>query len=152
MARAQHPLHNSAALRKSCFERKELDMNWNFVDRLKQRKSKVKTNTEAATSQEACLAQEAIQSRRAALRGVVAVGCSLLVPTVFFSSPAAGAEAATPTVATKLPKKNVQYQTQPKGAQKCSTCINYIAESSTCKLVEGPIDPEGWCVLWAKKT
>jgi len=30
--------------------------------------------------------------------------------------------------------------------------MNFIAESNTCKLVEGQISPDGWCVLWAKKT
>lgn len=129
-------------------------MNWNFVGNFRHLKGKVKdelAKTRATTSKEACLTQEAIQSRRAALRGVLAVGCTLFVPA-FFSSPAAGAEAASPTVGSKLPKKNVQYQTHPKGEQKCSGCINFIAESSTCKLVEGPIDPDGWCVLWTKRT
>lgn len=121
-------------------------MNWNLVDRLKHLRGKVWARSGTTTPEDACLTQAAIHSRRSALRGVLAVGCSLVVPSVFLSSPAAGA------TATKLPKKNVQYQTQPKGAQKCSTCINFIAASSTCKLVEGPIDPEGWCVLWSKKT
>lgn len=29
--------------------------------------------------------------------------------------------------------------------------MNSIAQNM-CKLVEGNIDPKGWCVLWAKKT
>jgi len=29
--------------------------------------------------------------------------------------------------------------------------MNFIAESKTCKLVDGQISPEGWCSLWAKK-
>jgi hypothetical protein len=44
----------------------------------------------------------------------------------------------------------VQYQQQPKGEQKCSACTHFIADSKTCKLVEGQINPEGWCVLWVK--
>ena len=46
----------------------------------------------------------------------------------------------------------MQYQTQPKGEQKCSGCMHFIAESNTCKLVEGQISPDGWCTLWAQKT
>jgi hypothetical protein len=45
----------------------------------------------------------------------------------------------------------VQYQTQPKGDQKCGGCLHFIAESNTCKLVEGQISPDGWCILWAQK-
>ncbi len=130
-------------------------MNWNFVDNLKRLKGKMKAGwgkSGTTTPKEAGLTQEAIQSRRAALRGVLAVGCSLVVPVVFFSSPAAAADAAAPAGGAKLPKKNVQYQTHPQGEKKCSGCINFIAASSTCKLVEGPINPEGWCILWSKKT
>jgi len=46
---------------------------------------------------------------------------------------------------------NVQYQLQPKGEQKCGNCANFIAESNTCKQVDGQISPEGWCVIWTKK-
>ena len=44
-----------------------------------------------------------------------------------------------------------QYQAQPKGEQKCGSCLNFVAESNTCKLVAGQVSPEGWCSLWAKK-
>ena len=53
--------------------------------------------------------------------------------------------------AKKVPQASVQYQQQPKGDQKCSTCVNFVAESKPCKLVDGQINPEGWCVLWMKK-
>lgn len=117
--------------------------------------------------------KEEIPSRRIVLRGAMAVGFGLLVPSVLIgcekksanstssapapassapaSPPVASADSAAPTTTKKLAKASVQYQTQPKGEQKCSTCINFIAESNTCKLVEGPISPEGWCALWAKK-
>ena len=67
------------------------------------------------------------------------------------SSPAPGADAAAPAAA-KVSQASVQYQTQPKGEQKCSGCMHFIAESNTCKLVEGQISPDGWCTLWAQKT
>ena len=92
-----------------------------------------------------------IPSRRVVLRGALAIGCSLFVPAALFSSPATGANAAAPTATKKMPKASVQYQAQPKGEQKCSGCLNFIAESKTCKLVEGPVSPDGWCVMWAKK-
>jgi len=65
--------------------------------------------------------------------------------------PATGADSATPAAIKKVSQASVQYQTQPKGEQKCGVCQNFIAESNACKLVEGQISPEGWCVLWIKK-
>lgn len=107
-------------------------------------------------------------SRRNVLRGAFAVGCGLWLPVVLSgcdskksASPATGAPAGSPATSTepaapatgkKLVQASVQYQSQPKGEQKCSLCTNYIAESNSCKLVEGPINPEGWCSLWTKKT
>ena len=66
------------------------------------------------------------------------------------SSPAP-AESAAPTASAKVPQASVQYQAQPKDGKKCADCMHFIAESNTCKLVEGSISPSGWCVLWAKK-
>jgi hypothetical protein len=95
--------------------------------------------------------QDEMLSRRAVLRGALMVGCSLFVPIAIFSSSANGAESTAPATAKKVSKKSVMYQNQPKGAQKCSTCMNFIAASNTCKRVEGSINPEGWCILWVKK-
>lgn len=107
-------------------------------------------------------------SRRAVLRGALAVGCGLWVPIVFSGcnskkdtgSPAASSSTtpsspATPATSTapaaaKAKQASVQYQTQPKGDQKCSLCRNFIAETKTCKVVEGSISPDGWCTLWTK--
>lgn len=120
--------------------------------------------------------KEEIPSRRVVLRGALAVGCSLFVPIALFgcdskksasptspapTSPATSAAPASPSASSansaapaapkKLTQASVQYQTQPKGEQKCATCVNFIAESNTCKLVDGQISPDGWCTLWAKK-
>jgi hypothetical protein len=59
-------------------------------------------------------------------------------------------ESAAPAAPAKVSQASVKYQTQPKGEQKCANCMHFIAESNTCKLVEGNISPEGWCILWAK--
>jgi hypothetical protein len=120
--------------------------------------------------------QAEIASRRVVLRGALAVGWGLLLPAALFgcekkdagstgaapdapppspeaaapeSSPATSADAAAPVA--KVSQASVQYQTEPKGDQQCSNCLNFIAESNTCKLVEGQISPSGWCTLWAKK-
>jgi hypothetical protein len=65
-------------------------------------------------------------------------------------APEASAESVAPAAA-KVPQASVQYQAEPKGDQQCSGCIHFIAESNTCKLVEGQISPNGWCTLWAKE-
>jgi hypothetical protein len=111
--------------------------------------------------------QAEIPSRRVVLRGALAVGWGLLLPAALFgcekknagstgaapeSPPATSADSAAPVASAKVSKASVQYQTEPKGDQQCSGCLNFIAESNTCKLVEGQISPSGWCTLWAKKT
>ena len=140
-------------------------MNWNIVDgnwrklkcKVKARWGKLANNhmgsavkIENASPEEDSMMQEKILSRRAVLRGALAVGLIPIVPITLFSSPAAAADAAAPA-AKKVSKASVKYQHHPHGEQHCSTCINFIAESKTCKRVAGPIDPNGWCILWAKK-
>jgi len=142
-------------------------MDWNIVEG-KRKLFKDKVNEE-------------VPPRRVVLRGALAVGCGLLLPASLFgcdskkgetstgaapsgspetstnsaapdSSPAPSAESAAPTTTAKVSQASVQYQSQPKGEQKCDGCLHFIAGSNTCKLVEGQISPDGWCVLWAQKT
>jgi len=58
--------------------------------------------------------------------------------------------AALPASAAKVPQKAVSYQSTPKGNQRCDNCALWQAPSS-CKLVDGTIDPAGWCTLYKKK-
>lgn len=67
------------------------------------------------------------------------------------SPPATGTDAGAPAASAKVSQASVQYQTEPKGDQKCSGCMHFVPESNTCKLVEGQISPNGWCVLWTQK-
>jgi hypothetical protein len=50
----------------------------------------------------------------------------------------------------KMAQKLVQYQLTPKKDQKCSICLHFVPPDG-CKLVEGKINPEGWCALYAPK-
>ena len=76
-------------------------------------------------------------SRRAVLwRGMIALAATLIPAR-------AGAQ---PKIAQKL----VQYQEKPKGPQECDNCLHFVAPSS-CKMVEGKINPKGWCQLYAPK-
>lgn len=91
--------------------------------------------------------QDEILSRRTVLRGALMMGCSLLVPAALYYSASARADSGV----KKQAQSNVKYQSSPKGTSKCSGCVNFIAASSSCKLVEGKISPDGWCMLWTKK-
>lgn len=67
-------------------------------------------------------------------------------------APSTGAPASGATAqGGKLSQAQAKYQNQPKGDQQCSNCMHFVAESSTCKVVEGKVSPSGWCMLWAKK-
>ena len=55
-----------------------------------------------------------------------------------------------------LPKANAKYQTTPKGKAQCSNCKYFIPSSTSggtalCKIVAGPIAPNGWCSMYAAK-
>ncbi|HAF44279.1 MAG TPA: hypothetical protein DCK83_04865 [Gallionellaceae bacterium] len=92
--------------------------------------------------------QDEVLSRRTFLRGTLMVGCSLLVSAALYRS----APVLADTGVKKLAQSGVKYQSHPNGTSKCSGCVNFIAASGSCKLVEGKIGPDGWCMLWSKKT
>jgi hypothetical protein len=50
----------------------------------------------------------------------------------------------------KMAQKLVQYQEKPKGTQQCDQCLHFVAPAA-CKMVEGTINPKGWCALFAAK-
>jgi hypothetical protein len=51
----------------------------------------------------------------------------------------------------KASKATMKYQDTPKGDQKCSNCLQFVAPDG-CKVVDGKISPEGWCIAWVKKS
>lgn len=56
-------------------------------------------------------------------------------------------EEATPS---KMSQEGAQYQDHPQDGRKCADCANFIAASKTCKVVDGQISPQGWCIFWTK--
>jgi len=50
----------------------------------------------------------------------------------------------------KASKQAMKYQDKPNGDQKCSNCLQFEPPKS-CKVVEGDISPNGYCIAWAKK-
>lgn len=82
-------------------------------------------------------------SRRRLLGGAAvfagAAGALLISVT---SGPAAAA--------TKMSQKAAGYRNKPMGKTECDNCGVWQAPAS-CKLVEGPLSPSGWCNLYNAK-
>jgi hypothetical protein len=52
--------------------------------------------------------------------------------------------------AAKVSHQLAHYQTTPKGSAYCQVCGQFLPTPS-CKVVEDPIVPTGWCLLFAAK-
>jgi anaerobic selenocysteine-containing dehydrogenase len=57
----------------------------------------------------------------------------------------------------KADKKAMQYQDTPKNGQQCDQCLHWVPGAKPdaqgqCKVVEGPINPKGWCAAYVKKS
>ena len=50
--------------------------------------------------------------------------------------------------AIKISKAAVAYQDQPDGDKECAKCAQFQPPAA-CKLVDGPISPQGYCRLFA---
>ena len=79
-------------------------------------------------------------SRRALFERVAVAGAGAAV----LAGTASPAEA-------KMAQKDAGYQQMPKGDQSCSNCNLFIAPDS-CTLVDGTINPQGWCRYHQNKT
>jgi high potential iron-sulfur protein len=76
-------------------------------------------------------------TRRAVLQGAFAVAI-------------VGGGASRARAQDKAKQSLVQYQEKPKGDQECDRCALW-APPDACKVVEGKINPKGWCALYAPK-
>lgn len=66
------------------------------------------------------------------------------------------AEPMKAKAAGTMPPANVKFQNHPNGANQCSKCNYFLPGASPtapghCKVVAGPIIPNGWCILFAPK-
>ncbi len=82
------------------------------------------------------------KDNEASRRSILHAGLGVLV--------AGAAQSASAQQPVKLAQKDVAYQEQPKGDQRCSKCLHFLPPSS-CQLVAGTINPNGWCALYAAK-
>jgi hypothetical protein len=80
-------------------------------------------------------------SRRRVLRAVVFLAGAAAIPAAVRNAASQG----------KTSKAQAKYQDQPKNDQRCSGCMHFIP-AGQCKLVEGSINPNGWCAFYAPKS
>lgn len=57
----------------------------------------------------------------------------------------------------KASKQAMKYQDHPNNDQRCDTCLQFVpgtkaGANGTCKVVDGPISPQGWCIAYVKKS
>jgi len=84
--------------------------------------------------------------RRALAHGAALAGGALLV----FSADVRNA------LAQKSSKASLNYQDHPHEGKRCADCKHFSAAddgsgAGTCALVEGPIQPSGWCVAFSPR-
>ena len=83
-------------------------------------------------------------SRRFVLRKLAVTAGSI---AVFATTASANREAVAQT---KMSQKVVGYQDKPQGDHRCDNCLQFLPPSS-CKIVDGTINPAGWCKVYVKK-
>jgi hypothetical protein len=81
-------------------------------------------------------------SRRSVLRRVAMIAGATMVASVIPGERASAQQ--------KVSKEAMKYQDKPNGDQRCSNCAQFVAPGS-CKVVDGTISPDGYCIAWVKK-
>jgi hypothetical protein len=61
---------------------------------------------------------------------------------------AVGASLRPASATIKISKAAVGYQDHPDGDKRCGKCVQFVAPD-TCKMVDGPISPQGYCRIFA---
>jgi hypothetical protein len=82
-------------------------------------------------------------SRRLLLRRAALLAGAALTASVVPSEQASAQQKAS--------KEAMKYQDKPNGDQRCSNCMQFVPPAS-CKVVDGTINPNGYCIAWVKKT
>ncbi|MCX8256003.1 Iron oxidase [Beijerinckiaceae bacterium RH AL1] len=61
-----------------------------------------------------------------------------------------GAGLVTTAAYAGTSQADAKYQDKPNGANKCGNCMQFVAPNK-CKLVDGEINENGWCILYTPK-
>lgn len=100
--------------------------------------------------------------RREALRRLAVLSASIALPGVLFQTSCSNKPSCsdvTGLTPEEVQARNVtnQYtETAPDPAKKCSGCAQWTGAPNAkscggCKVVKGPINPDGWCKLFVAK-
>ena len=81
---------------------------------------------------------------------IISRRCMLHVAASAAGAAAAAGLTANGALAQKTKKEAVDYQETPKGDQQCNNCMLFQPPAA-CLVVDGAINPQGWCKIWAKK-
>ena len=54
----------------------------------------------------------------------------------------------TTALYAKGTKTQYKYQDTPKDGKSCLECMHFVKDKSECRMVEGTIDPNGWCAAY----
>jgi hypothetical protein len=81
-------------------------------------------------------------SRRQFIRTAVVASGGALV--------AAGLADSATAATKKFTQQQAHYQSVPKNGQRCQNCALFQPPTS-CQVVEGPVSPAGWCILYQAK-
>ena len=84
---------------------------------------------------------------RRALIGGGGLAISVLMADRVASSTVAEKETSE---ADKIKQTDAHYQRFPNGPQRCQICLQFTPPD-TCKIVQGPIIPQGWCQFFAAR-
>ncbi|EQB39453.1 hypothetical protein M947_05525 [Sulfurimonas hongkongensis] len=57
---------------------------------------------------------------------------------------------ATPLLA-KGSKAQYNYQETPKDGKICADCMHFLPKTNECRMVEGSINPQGWCSAYYER-
>ena len=61
---------------------------------------------------------------------------------------AVAAQTKRASAVIKISKAAVAYQDHPEGDKHCAKCMQFLPPNS-CKMVDGPISPQGFCRIFA---
>jgi len=86
----------------------------------------------------------------ASRRGVFKFGVAILAAGAAGAAFAQAQPAPAKVAQTKIAKAMLMYQDQPKDGNHCAICAQFEPPDQ-CKIVEGPVSPNGWCAAFAPK-
>ncbi|MES2115878.1 MAG: high-potential iron-sulfur protein [Pseudomonadota bacterium] len=90
--------------------------------------------------------QTDMSSRRRALRGALALAALAAAGGLLRPRPAQAGNGA---------KSDFQYQDHPQDGRRCAQCAAFQPAADggpgSCRLISGPISPNGWCIAYSPR-